>query len=352
MASRRSHHVRRTLLNTVGWTFAGVLFGLLRYVGLEGVVAFDGIDLSSMPVARSVLLASLAGGAFGLLSSFLEPLLDRPAIRKLPYGRLILLQTCLLITLMFSVVVVSRWLQLGDFGPAFLGLFSVNFLVIAVYTAIVSGSFAFLRQVDRKFGPGNLVKLLAGRYYEPRPEQRIFMFLDLRSSTTLAERLGHVQYSRLIQDCFRDLAVVLEDRAEVYQYVGDEAVLCWQTEPGLKDANCLRAFFRFDDQIRSRAEYYEAHYGEVPVFKAGGNIGEVTVAEVGEIKREIAFHGDVLNTAARIQARCNELGQRMLISEYLVDALGPTPGFVIERLGNVELRGRSETVDIFSVQRT
>jgi len=34
------------------------------------------------------------------------------------------------------------------------------------------------------------------------------------------------------------------------------------------------------------------------------------VAEVGEIKTEIAYHGDTINTAARIQEQCNVLKQR------------------------------------------
>jgi adenylate cyclase len=43
------------------------------------------------------------------------------------------------------------------------------------------------------------------------------MFLDLKGSTTHAERLGHVQFSELIQDCFIDLTVVIDHQALVYQ---------------------------------------------------------------------------------------------------------------------------------------
>jgi adenylate cyclase len=229
--------------------------------------------------------------------------------------------------------------------------FSVNTLVILLYTGAVSFGFNFLKQVSRKFGPGNLRRLLLGRYYHPRRENRIFLFLDLRGSTTHAERLGHQLYSSLIQDCFRDLAVALEHRAEVYQYVGDEAVLSWEASPGLEQLNCLRAFFRFQDQLRSRAPRYEELYGFVPEFKAGGNIGEVTGVEVGEIKREIAFHGDVLNAAARIQALCNEHGEKFLISDYLYRALTPSPDFTFKLIGTMQLRGRATPLDVYAVRR-
>ncbi len=144
------------------------------------------------------------------------------------------------------------------------------------------------------------------------------MFLDLRSSTTYAEQIGHEKFSEMIQDCFYDLAMVVEEhRAEIYQYVGDEAVLTWKMKNGLSDHNSLRAFFAFDDRLKSRSEYYREKYGFIPEFKAGLNGGEVMVAEVGEIKKEIAYHGDVLNTGARIQARCNFYGRNLLISERL-----------------------------------
>lgn len=54
-------------------------------------------------------------------------------------------------------------------------------------------------------------KLVTGRFCTPTAEERNFMFLDLQASTTLAEQLGHIKYSMLIQDCFNDLGVVVEN---------------------------------------------------------------------------------------------------------------------------------------------
>jgi adenylate cyclase len=144
----------------------------------------------------------------------------------------------------------------------------------------------------------------------------------------------------------------LEYRTEVYQYVGDEAVLSWEAGIGLDHLNCLRAFFLFRDQLQKRAQHYERLYGFVPEFKAGGNIGEVTGVEVGEIKREIAFHGDVLNTAARTQALCNQYGEELLISEYLHKALPPSPDFTFHLMGNMLLRGRQQPLDVYAVRRS
>jgi adenylate cyclase len=176
------------------------------------------------------------------------------------------------------------------------------------------------------------------------------MFLDLKSSTTIAESLGHTDYSFFIQDCFKDLhPAVIESRATVYQYVGDEAVLTWNSDLALENSNCLRAFFVFDQQLESKKDYYIKKYGVAPEFKAGLNLGPAMAAEVGVVKREIAYHSDVLNTAARIQGQCNEKNARLLASEEVVKRLEADSGFEIVEKGEVLLRGKDERVRIYEV---
>ena len=176
------------------------------------------------------------------------------------------------------------------------------------------------------------------------------MFIDLKSSTSHAEQLGHVKYSELIQGCFFDLTdAVVRHQAVIYQYVGDEVVLTWRKDRGLADGACLGAFFAFDETLKARRSHYEARYGLMPEFKAGAHAGRVTVAEVGEIKKELAFHGDVLNTASRIQGKCNELDCNLLISEYVRDLLDGQPGYEFEFRGSVELKGKDRPARIYSV---
>lgn len=209
----------------------------------------------------------------------------------------------------------------------------------------------FILQVSEKLGQGVLINFLLGRYHRPREVDRIFMFLDLKSSTTYAEKLGHVRYSELIQDCFYDLTdVVAKHQAQIYQYVGDEAVLLWNVAPGLKNQNCVNSFFSFGHAIEEKKEYYQQKYAMVPEFKAGLDFGRVTVAEVGEIKKELAYHGDVLNTASRITGRCNDLGENILISERLKEQLrDPLVTDRFEQIGEVQLKGKAKPVNIFRV---
>ncbi|MEO0338384.1 MAG: adenylate/guanylate cyclase domain-containing protein, partial [Bacteroidota bacterium] len=202
------------------------------------------------------------------------------------------------------------------------------------------------------FGPGVLWNMFIGRYRNPREEQRVFMFLDLKSSTTIAEKLGHIKFSKLIQNCFADLTpVVTKHKVEIYQYVGDEAVLSWPLDSGFEKNNCIHCYFDYMDILAAKADYYEKEYGLQPFFKAGIHLGEVIVAEVGLIKREIAFHGDVLNTTARIQSRCNELQQKLLVSDKVLQYLRPDQKIQSQRLGEEVLKGKKLPVVIYGINK-
>lgn len=353
----KSSHLRNYLLVVLGWIAVVYLFILIRFFGLEAVPQFKGIDFSGVHSSELFWKGTIVGIIMGSLFFGLDRLLDRPAIRRRPYGFLILVQTVGNIGLVVLALLTMSVLDLlsgkaeGGWASVADRLYSVNFLVILLYISVVSFAFSFLKTVDRKFGPGNLWKLIIGTYHHPREEELIFMFLDLKGSTTHAERLGHLTFSELIQDCFIDLSVVLDHQALVYQYVGDEAILYWDVKDGLADANCMRAYFLFAERLRDRDAYYQSKYQISPIFKAGINIGKATVLEVGEIKRDISYLGDVLNTAARIQGKCNDYGEDLLVSEMLMDRIASPPADLeFGEIGTVELRGREEAVKIFAVR--
>ncbi|HEU4860863.1 MAG TPA: adenylate/guanylate cyclase domain-containing protein, partial [Chitinophagaceae bacterium] len=85
-------------------------------------------------------------------------------------------------------------------------------------------------------------------------------------------------------------------------------------------------------------------------FKAGFHVGKVTTGEIGDIKKEIIFTGDVLNTTSRIQGLCNAFNVDILISGDLVNKLNAQSQFQMESLGIKELRGKDEKIELFTVR--
>lgn len=339
------------------WSVAWLFFFFVRQFGVDD---FPYIEFVFEPNRLVHLCIHLGLGIVtGILYASFELLLENSNLQKKPYGFLILFKGAMYVLMTYILLVLTVMayhvlLYDGIIWPAVLEwCTSATFIAGLLHFLIVSTLITIFRQLNYKCGPGILWNMLIGKYHYPREEERIFMFLDLKSSTTIAENLGHIRFSQFIQDCFYDLTdTVLKHGVDIYQYVGDEVILCWNVDKGIKDSHCLAFYFDYMQKLNSRKKYYEKEYGVQPFFKAGIHLGKVTVAEVGVIKKEIAYLGDVLNTAARIQGRCNELNQKLLISQALKNEIIFNGQFTATELGVETLRGKLNEVTIFGIEQT
>ncbi|MDH3253040.1 MAG: adenylate/guanylate cyclase domain-containing protein, partial [Ignavibacteria bacterium] len=230
-------------------------------------------------------------------------------------------------------------------------LIAGEFLRAFVYALTTSLAINFVRQISRLLGPNVLLNYLTGRYHRPVEEARIFMFLDIKSSTAIAERLGNKLYHYFLNDFFFDLSSpILESRGRIYQYVGDEVVVTWREDEGLQDANCIACFFRIAAMLHMHSDRYEKKYGLVPGFKAGYHVGPVIAGEIGDAKKDIVFHGDTVNTAARIRSECTRLGRDLLFSGDLRRRLTGMDGLIPESVGKIRLRGKQEEIELFTLE--
>ncbi len=220
---------------------------------------------------------------------------------------------------------------------------------IAYLGAAVGISLFFSEMVDH-IGMNAVINFFTGKYSKSKEEDRVFLFLDMRSSTSIAEKLGHREYYQLLNSYYEDMtSAVIATAGEIYQYVGDEMVVSWKYQQGIKNNNCIKCFFLIKEKLKRRRDFYQSQFGLVPEFKAGLHCGKVSTGEVGLIKKEILFTGDVLNTTSRIQNMCNELHVDILISEELIDNLTLEEEFTPINKGSFELRGRDRQVALFTV---
>lgn len=67
-----------------------------------------------------------------------------------------------------------------------------------------------------------------------------------------------------------------------------------------------------------KASLYRREFGLVPTFRVGLHGGPIVAGECGDDKREIVYFGDTINTTARIQEACKELGRPLLVSGELL----------------------------------
>ncbi|MEO7213643.1 MAG: adenylate/guanylate cyclase domain-containing protein [Mucilaginibacter sp.] len=236
-------------------------------------------------------------------------------------------------------------------GYAWAFFTNYSMLSVTIYICSIILVTQFYTEVSDSIGHAALRNFFLGKYHRPVQEERIFMFLDMRSSTTIAESLGHVRYFEMLKEYFSDLsAPVIDHSGEIYQYAGDEMIISWRLKNSIENNNCIRCFFSMKEAIGRRATNYEDKFGLLPGFKAGLHCGMVTTGEIGVLKKEIIFTGDVLNTAARIQGLCNQFDVDILISGDLVKKIDFEPIFQIKSLGENILKGRGEKMELFTVR--
>lgn len=241
-------------------------------------------------------------------------------------------------------MIYSSWLEVFT---------SSQIIKHAVVAVVINFVINFFMQVKKMMGRGVLMNLFLGKYHRPRQEERIVMFLDLTSSTAIAEKLDLYKYSSFLKDFFYDIDEAIQDsKGAVFQFVGDEVVILWNVEEGCDNNNCIKFFFDAQDRIKKSEAIYLEKYGTIPDFKAGLHYGTVVITEVGGSKQEIAYHGDAVNTTARIRSECNSVGKKLLVSAELVSRMQEVDKeFTINSVGVRNFKGKENVVALFSVQK-
>lgn len=350
----KKEFVLQLIRSILFWTVAMMFFAILRYAAIdeEVGVSIDQKYQSVYDIRQLIFTFSLGGFLMGIIYAIIEFFFDHFFSKKLSTGVSVILQVLIVTVLVISIFEGSVSLYTSSLGFEYALRQSqwytdLTYWPLLIYIFIASFVFSIWVVITEKFNTRRLFNVLLGHYKNPKEEKRIFMFLDLKSSTTYAEKLGHFRYSQLIQDCFYDLNMIAPKfGAEIYQYVGDEAVIIWDWKEGIESNQCVELFFAFKKQITLRAKHYQAKYDLLPVFKAGIHGGAIMAAEVGFVKREVAYHGDIINTAARIQGECNKLNAQLLISDQLLTEMKLNHDLTALSIGKIALKGKKSEVAI------
>jgi adenylate cyclase len=315
---------RFVLVRIVGAFLAGALYAGVRY---------------GSPVSGG-LAAALCAASFISLEIFVLRRNAGGLIRPLPFLAYFVLRSVLYVGVIVFVIAAVNIAA----GAGFAGVRAVDLIFALVVTV---GVILFL-SVNDLLGPGVLFAFAAGRYHNPRIEERALLFIDMRASTAIAERLGELSYLKLLNRFVGDVSyAVAEARGGIHKYVGDEVIATWRLAPGANPPACISAAFAALDRIASQGPAYNRQFGVVPDFRAALHCGPVAVGELGSLRREIALIGDTMNTAARILEACRDTDNRVLASAALIERLAALPpGVTSRRLGELPMRGKERPLEL------
>jgi len=361
---------KQVLSITIAWISAGIFFTIIEFLLIYPASRIDNIQIltpevhiSSYDFGRSVAMTIAAAIIAGLSIGTFEIFYFQNRFRKKSFGYTVFIKSLIYTFAMILLIIMGLFLDqsLGAAKSIFhpdvvegvtLYLSGTGVWAFVIHWTVVIILTQIFIQVGDSFGSGMLHNFILGRYNKPREERRIFMFLDLKSSTAIAEQLGHIKYHNLLNDFIDDINdAIIFSKGEIYQYIGDEVTVSWTMKNGIENQNCLRCFFNIVDEIESKSSRYLERYGVLPEFKAGLHCGDVTIGEVGVTKKGIVFTGDVLNTTARIQELCNKHEISLLVSKKLIDLLQIDGRYLKNTIGEFILRGKIEKNILYNLER-
>lgn len=296
----------------------------------------------------------VAGVLIALTISAVEILLQgrwAGAVRRLPVSVLFLFRTAVYGAAFFAMIHLAEALAQRSWDPLVHPT-----RIVSNTTLLASFGFAFAVNVvvmlARLLGPRVFVSLLTGRYHQPREEQRLVLFMDLRGSTQAAEKLGDEKFHRFLNRVFWDVTdPVLEAGGEIYRYVGDEIIVTWPVERGAWAAASVACPFAVEDALARRRSRYLAEFGIEPRLRSALHAGPLIVGEMGDVKREIVMLGDTMNTTARIEGVCRTMQKDYIASAPALELASLPAGVYAQSLGAVALRGKESGIELFALTR-
>lgn len=348
------YRLRWMILIALAWTFIDVVSKILfTATGRTPSRIVREITLESMTLRTLCLLC------VSLTVSYLLVFRFRGMFRTSSPLKNFLLKAMLLVCFAILgnfLIHTSYTIVIMDYSlPRALGAFwtdvsTTTYLLERTVSWLITFSLTLLViEINEKYSPGLFFSIIFGSYTNPRRERRIVMFLDLKDSTPTAEKMGTDLYFLFIRDFIYYVSTaLLEHGGNIYQYVGDEVVTSWSTSPAMA-RRVLNALKDAQKEIDTHRPMFMKKYGIVPEFRVGIHEGEVTVGEIGIVKKDLAMSGDTMNTAARVRSACNELGYDVLVSYTFANLLPPDEAGLIRRsVGELDLKGKSQAMELFT----
>jgi adenylate cyclase len=173
------------------------------------------------------------------------------------------------------------------------------------------------------------------------------LFIDLRGSTALAEKLAPDRVVAMLNDLFTAVVTAVESEGGWANKFEGDAALCIFGAPmpqpeharhALRASRRLSADLR---QLRSRHPDLDAGIGVATGNVVAGNIGSAH-------RYEYTVIGDAVNVAARLCALAKRASGRVLVDSASVEAAGADEKALWESRGEVELRGRERTATAYA----
>lgn len=352
----KKNELRLILIIAISWTIIDLLIFVFRIATETYTPKYESTNAGSF---KAILLRELNVFIFSLIIGYFLVSVFRNFLRyKSPWVNLVI-KTLLLVTVsifmnFFIYFTYSLLIEQQPVAVAFHKFVENTFERKWLLEKMPEWVLLFILtqlalEINHKYSQGVFLNIIVGKYLQPKEENRIIVFIDLKNSTPIAEKLGHKEYFKFIRDVIYCISAgIAEYDGRVYQYVGDEIVAWWPSTPA-NARKCVNSLLSARKIINKNGELFKRDYDILPEYKVGIHTGNVTVGQVGITKKDLVMSGDTINTAARIRSACTELNQKFLVSKEIIELLD-MKDWQSESMGMVDLKGKNEEIELFALK--
>jgi adenylate cyclase len=352
----RKNDARVIFIIALSWT---VIDFMIFFIRLATETYTPKYESTNAGAAKTILLRELNVFIFSLIIGYFLISVLRNFLRNRPPWLNLLIKTLLLVTIaivmnFFIYFTYSLLIEQQSVSIAFDRFIENTFRRKWLLEKMPEWVLLFILtqlalEINNKYSQGVFFNIIIGKYLQPREEKRIIMFIDLKNSTPIAEKLGHKDYFKFIRDVIYCISAgIAEYDGRIYQYVGDEIVAWWPcTKANAKKS--VNALIEARKIINKNADVFRWGYDITPEYKVGIHAGNITVGQVGITKKDLVMSGDSINTAARIRSACSELNQKILVSKEMITLL-EMKDWQTESMGLVDLKGKNESIELFALK--
>jgi len=351
----RRYRIKMILSIAVSWTVIDMVFFIFRILtsAPSRTALFPNKTIVTVLLREvNVFFISLCMG-YALVFLLKNLLRNSSVFTNILFKTLILVIAALTVNFLIHISYVV-FIDKGSFATAVKGFYNHTFQSTWLLEKMPEWFILFILtqliiEFIEKYSPGIFFSIFFGKYLKPKNEHLIIMFIDLKNSTPIAEKMDNLSYFRFIREFIYHISTaLLEYGGRIYQYVGDEIVVSWPAKQK-NYKKSIQALISARKNIEKNGDRFRRVYGFLPEFKVGIHWGEVTIGEIGVVKKDLAMSGNAMNTTARIRDACTELNQKFIISKEFLEKSN-LKDWQTESLGEFELKGKNTSIELYALK--
>lgn len=343
-STRQGDSFRDTFASVSRETQDDMEFGVICQAhGIETILTGDFIQRLPMAAILSlIVLLGLLGLVFYL-----------PALPTgLEYGLVLILLLALMAAshLLFSQA--ALWLEYAPLLMVVAGQFLTGTILVKT---MARKKAAQITSLFGKYVSADVVQeLIAGDIQttlQGQPRELSILFSDIRAFTTLAEELGPLGTSRLLNYFFDAMIpLVFQEKGTVDKLMGD-AIMAFYGAPLAMADHPRRAADSALAMIATLTRLQEIN--AVPGISRldigiGLNCGVVTVGNLGCSQfMDYTIIGDPVNLASRLEGLTKVYDTKIIISQFMADHL--RPAYLLRELDLVQVKGKNDPIAIYEL---